>query len=111
MGERSSVRRMTFRSFGTAVVVGYANPDVGGYRVTDCTFLDSFVPVDASHATSQVTRISRNRFVNVLIPFKVLGDRFEISWNRITAPDPSRIPIYGTPGRSRPPTSASWVAR
>jgi len=97
VGGHQRVRRLTFRDMHNALSIGEPGTPVGGYRVEGCTFRENSAPILFFGFSDEVSRITGNRFINVVVPFNILGKTVHFRENRITSPDPAASPLTGQP--------------
>lgn len=95
-GGGQTVRRLTFEGFGVALSFGEPGTPTGGYRLESCTFRNGDLPFDFVGFSDEVSTVQGNRFINVSLPFVILGKTVHFRENRVTAPDPAATP-FGQP--------------
>lgn len=94
-GGHQTVRNLTFDGTGNAIDLGWSNP-AGGYRVEGCTFRQGFFGVDIAVFSDDVITVQDNKFINMLIPFRIFGNTLHFRENEVTAPDPESV-VFGQP--------------
>jgi parallel beta-helix repeat protein len=95
-GGGQTVRDLTFDGFGTALSFGEPGTETGGYRLEDCTFRSGDVPFEFVAFSDQVSTVRGNKFIDVSLPFIILGKTVHLSGNSITSPDDEAAP-FGRP--------------
>ena len=88
-GGHQAVRDLSFDGFGTALSIGEPGTPIGGYRVENCTFLQGFVGIEFVGFSDDATRIEDNEFINLTIPFVVVGKTVDFFDNTLATPDPA----------------------
>jgi parallel beta-helix repeat protein len=96
-GGEQTVRDLNFLGFGTALSLGEVAPAArtGGYRIENSTFKNGDVAFEFVTFSDQVSTVRGNKFINVTIPFFILGKTVHLLGNSNTNPDPTATP----PGR------------
>jgi parallel beta-helix repeat protein len=96
-GGDQTVRDLTFHGFATALSFGEVAPAprTGGYRLENSTFENGDVAFEFVTFSDQVSTVQDNEFINVTIPFFILGKTVHVLRNSNTNPEPAATP----PGR------------
>jgi len=97
VGGHQRVRHLTFRDMHNPLSIGEPGTPLGGYRVEDCTFRENSAPIVFFGFSDEVSRMTGNRFINVVVPFNIFGKTVHFRENRITSPDPAASPLVGQP--------------
>jgi hypothetical protein len=93
LGERQTVRNLTFTYHTVALAILPSDPTVGGYQVEGSTFQNSYVAILARGNWAQPAVLRNNRFINVASPIQVSGRTYHVLDNEITVPQPELVPI------------------
>lgn len=93
----NSVRRLTFESFSTALLVGDEAPATGGYTFENNVFRRVVNGIFGALDSSTPTHIARNEFINVAVQYAIDGGILHFSNNTSRTPDPEAIPRFHRP--------------
>jgi hypothetical protein len=96
LGGHQTVRNLTFRDFTAALTIGDPGSPVGGYRVENSRFRHGSVGINYVTLSDDVSRIRNNEFIDMGLPFVILGKTVHFTGNRTTAPDPASV-VFGQP--------------
>lgn len=110
-GGRQIVRNLTFEHAHFDLVVGCCvdafrtgevPPDTqgGGYLIEGSTFRNSRTGVRVMAGSPEPTVIRDNAFVNVFHAVGINGGTVHVLDNRVSAPEPQRVPVHGHTGGS-----------
>jgi parallel beta-helix repeat protein len=96
-GGDQKVRDLTFEGFATALSFGEVAPATrtGGYRLENSTFKNGDIAFEFVTFSDQISTVQGNKFINVTIPFFILGKTVHVLGNSNTNPKPTATP----PGR------------
>jgi hypothetical protein len=93
LGERQTVRNLTFTYYTLALAILPFDLTVGGYRVEGSTFQNSYLGIFARGNWPQPAVIGNNRFINVGSPLRLGGRTYHMLDNEITVPQPQLVPL------------------
>lgn len=85
-GGAQTVRNLTFEGFPLALLIEEPATPTGRYRVENCTFRNGDLPLLFLGSSDVVSRVLRNKFINVTLPFIIVGKTVHIRGNKITSP-------------------------
>ncbi len=95
-GGDQTVRDLSFDGFGTALTFGAPGTPLGGNLVEDCTFRQGNFGITFVAFSDDVTTIEENEFINLTLPFIIVGKTVHFIDNTVTAPDPAST-VFGQP--------------
>jgi parallel beta-helix repeat protein len=98
-GGRQTVRRLTFEGFRIALSFQEPTIPTGGYRVENSIFRNGHVPLRLTGSSDRVSTVEGNQFINVTIPFIIIGKTVHIRRNRTTSPNLDDHP-FGRPSNA-----------
>ena len=97
-GGNQTVRQLNFDGFATAVAMGERpGPGVvrtGGYRVENVTFLNGDLPLEYRGNSDDISVFRGNRFINVTIPFLIVGKTVHVLGNTNLNPEPENASAF-----------------
>jgi parallel beta-helix repeat protein len=96
LGGNQTVRHLHFHGFTAALTIGDPGQPNGGYRVEHSTFRLGNVGINFAAFSDDVSTIRNNRFIDVTLPFVILGKTVHFTNNRVTTPHPSNM-VFGQP--------------